>query len=161
MRHSIVIVGAGFCGTILAANLLRRPPPRPTDIALIERGPAMGRGVAYAARLIRRLSARCAEVVTCLRNLAPGIWRRLAESEQRRFVRHLQGYWDVHRHRLPPQLSARLTDLRRCGKLRINAGRIQRVLPQGNRLRVLYMETPARSSPPRLARPSTSTARAA
>jgi uncharacterized NAD(P)/FAD-binding protein YdhS len=46
MRNAIVIVGAGFCGTVLAANLLRRPPSAPTDIALIERGRAMGRGLA-------------------------------------------------------------------------------------------------------------------
>src|SRR5271170_2270280 len=50
MNNTIVIVGAGFSGTVLAANLLRRPPPEETDIVLIERGGAMGRGVAYAAR---------------------------------------------------------------------------------------------------------------
>src|SRR5258708_26205179 len=50
MRNTLVIVGAGFCGTVLAANLLRRPPSDATDIVLIERGGAMGRGVAYAAR---------------------------------------------------------------------------------------------------------------
>src|SRR5271165_1864089 len=48
MRNTLVIVGAGFSGTVLAANLLRRPPPRPTDIVLVERGGAIGRGVAYA-----------------------------------------------------------------------------------------------------------------
>src|SRR3984957_13283975 len=50
VHNTIVIVGAGFCGTVLAANLLRRPPSDATDIVLVERGPAMGRGVAYAAR---------------------------------------------------------------------------------------------------------------
>src|SRR5271165_4058946 len=49
MRNTLVIVGAGFSGTVLAANLLRRPPARPTDIVLIERGSSIGRGVAYAA----------------------------------------------------------------------------------------------------------------
>src|SRR5258708_17515682 len=48
MRDTLIIVGAGFSGTVLAANLLRRPPPEPTDIVLIERGSTMGRGVAYA-----------------------------------------------------------------------------------------------------------------
>ena len=60
MRNTLVIVGAGFSGTVLAANLLRRPPLDPIDIVLIERGSAMGRGVAYAARdfpYLRRLIA--------------------------------------------------------------------------------------------------------
>lgn len=49
MRKTFVIVGAGFSGTVLAANLLRRPPAGGADIVLIERGNVMGRGVAYAA----------------------------------------------------------------------------------------------------------------
>ena len=38
MHTTLVIVGGGFCGTVLAANLLRRPPSDATDIVLIERG---------------------------------------------------------------------------------------------------------------------------
>jgi uncharacterized NAD(P)/FAD-binding protein YdhS len=49
MRKTFVIVGAGFSGTVLAANLLQRPPARHADIVLIERSNVMGRGVAYAA----------------------------------------------------------------------------------------------------------------
>jgi uncharacterized NAD(P)/FAD-binding protein YdhS len=48
--RTIVLVGGGFCGTVLAANLLRRPPPGPTRLVLIERDGAVGRGVAYADR---------------------------------------------------------------------------------------------------------------
>ena len=47
MHQTIVIVGAGFCGSVLAANLLRSPGRR--DIVLIERGASIGRGVAYAS----------------------------------------------------------------------------------------------------------------
>jgi len=49
MQKTFVIVGAGFSGTVLAANLLRRPPAGGVDIVLIERSNVMGRGVAYAA----------------------------------------------------------------------------------------------------------------
>ncbi len=31
MPNAIVIVGAGFCGTVLVANLLRRPPSEAPD----------------------------------------------------------------------------------------------------------------------------------
>jgi len=44
---TIVIIGGGFSGTVLAANLLHRPPAVPTRIVLVERGPRIGGGVAY------------------------------------------------------------------------------------------------------------------
>src|SRR6202789_3842471 len=50
MHNTLVIFGGGFCGTVLPVHLLRRPRAAATDIVLVERGPAMGRGVAYAAR---------------------------------------------------------------------------------------------------------------
>ncbi len=49
MRKTFVIVGGGFSGTVLAANLLRRPPAGGADVVLIERSNVLGRGVAYAA----------------------------------------------------------------------------------------------------------------
>ena len=50
MRNVVVIVGAGFSGTVLAVNLMRRPCATPSDIVLVERGPVMSRGIAYAER---------------------------------------------------------------------------------------------------------------
>jgi len=44
---TIAIIGGGFSGTVLAANLLRRPPPSPTRIVLFERRTRVGCGVAY------------------------------------------------------------------------------------------------------------------
>jgi uncharacterized NAD(P)/FAD-binding protein YdhS len=75
MRNVVVIVGAGFSGTVLAVNLMRRPSATPTDIVLIERGAAMHRGVAYAKRDIPyflnvpagRLSADSADTQQFLR----------------------------------------------------------------------------------------------
>jgi uncharacterized NAD(P)/FAD-binding protein YdhS len=49
--RTIAIVGGGYCGTVLATWLLRRHrPARPTRIVLIESGPRVGRGLAYAER---------------------------------------------------------------------------------------------------------------
>jgi uncharacterized NAD(P)/FAD-binding protein YdhS len=48
MGNRFLIVGAGFSGTVLAANLLRRLPAEGNEIVLVERGPEFGRGLAYA-----------------------------------------------------------------------------------------------------------------
>jgi uncharacterized NAD(P)/FAD-binding protein YdhS len=53
--RTIAIIGGGFCGTVLAANLLRRPPAQPSRIVLIERREHLGRGVAYQATAHRPL----------------------------------------------------------------------------------------------------------
>jgi uncharacterized NAD(P)/FAD-binding protein YdhS len=44
---TIAIIGGGFSGTVLAANLLHRPPTLPTRIVLVERQPRIGCGAAY------------------------------------------------------------------------------------------------------------------
>jgi uncharacterized NAD(P)/FAD-binding protein YdhS len=53
--RTIAIIGGGFCGTVLAAALLRRPPLQPCRIVLIERREQIGRGVAYRRSRYRPL----------------------------------------------------------------------------------------------------------
>jgi uncharacterized NAD(P)/FAD-binding protein YdhS len=53
--RTIAIIGGGFCGTVLAANLLRRPPARPCRVVLVERREQPGRGVAYQVTAHRPL----------------------------------------------------------------------------------------------------------
>ncbi|MDB6083729.1 MAG: hypothetical protein JWN43_1610 [Gammaproteobacteria bacterium] len=99
------------------------------------------------AREVDRLGGDWREVVTFIRNSAASIWQRLPECERRRFLRHLQSHWDVHRHRMPPQLAAHVDGLRRRGLLEINAGRIDGVSPDGDRLRVRWR--PRGGAPPK------------
>jgi uncharacterized NAD(P)/FAD-binding protein YdhS len=78
------------------------------------------------------------EVVTFIRHLAPDLWRRLPEHERRRFLRHVQSYWDVHRHRVPPSIAARIDHMRSSGRLTVDAGRILELVPEGEELRVTW-----------------------
>jgi len=52
--RTIVIVGAGFSGSVVATNLLRLPHKQPLRVVLVDRRP-MARGVAYAERRYRYL----------------------------------------------------------------------------------------------------------
>jgi uncharacterized NAD(P)/FAD-binding protein YdhS len=119
---------------------------RPTAVQgngeeLLSRADSLRRVLAATRELSREVENRGGdwrEVVTFIRHLAPALWRQLPESEQRRFVRHLQAHWDIHRHRLPPQLGARIGSLRRSGRLQVNAGRIDSVMAAGEQLRVAW-----------------------
>jgi uncharacterized NAD(P)/FAD-binding protein YdhS len=50
LPRTIVIVGAGFSGAVVAINLLRVSYWRPVRVVLVERAPRMARGAAYAER---------------------------------------------------------------------------------------------------------------
>ncbi len=57
-----------------------------------------------------------------LRSRTPELWRRLPLEAQRRFLRHLRPWWDAHRHRMAPEVAARINDLTEAGQLRVLAG---------------------------------------
>jgi uncharacterized NAD(P)/FAD-binding protein YdhS len=90
------------------------------------------------ARQVERIGGDWREVVTFIRHLAPDLWQRLPEIERRRFLRHLQSYWDVHRHRLPPGMAARIEHMQRSGRLKVYSGRILQLIPEGEELRVIW-----------------------
>jgi uncharacterized NAD(P)/FAD-binding protein YdhS len=90
------------------------------------------------AREVEGLGGDWREVVTFIRHLAPELWRILPPVERRRFLRHAQCYWDIHRHRLPPRMAQRIDHMRRSGRLEIHAGRIRQLVPEGNELRVVW-----------------------
>jgi uncharacterized NAD(P)/FAD-binding protein YdhS len=96
--------------------------------------------VPAAAALERALPERLAELVREVRSRSPwrasvdglrplsiALWQGLSEAEQRRFLRHLRPWWDVHRHRIAPGVAARIEALRGSGRLEVAAGRIARV----------------------------------
>jgi len=64
------------------------------------------------------------EVITLVRHQASELWTGLCPAERTRFLRHVRAYWDIHRHRIPGAVHARLQALRASGQLRIHAGRL-------------------------------------
>jgi uncharacterized NAD(P)/FAD-binding protein YdhS len=65
--------------------------------------------------------------VDSLRPHAQALWRSLGPAQQDRFLRHARPYWDVHRHRIAPQVAGQLKDLIAAGQLEVVAGRLQSV----------------------------------
>lgn len=100
------------------------------------------RGLTSAVRLLANEAEKCGgdwrEAITFVRNMAPTIWQRLPERDRVRFLRHVRAHWDIHRHRLPPELVQRLDELLRLQRLQFHAGHIQRFAAKGEQIEVTW-----------------------
>ncbi|WEJ57091.1 FAD/NAD(P)-binding protein [Devosia sp. FJ2-5-3] len=74
-----------------------------------------GTSLTYLTRWFRDLIAETTarggdwrSVVDGLRPYNQRLWQSWPDNEKRRFLRHLRPWWNIHRHRLPPDLHAGL-----------------------------------------------------
>ncbi len=65
-------------------------------------------------------------LMDALRHHVRELWQSLSPADQRRFLRHVVRYWDVHRHRIPGEVAAQLRSLTDSGALALLAGRVRR-----------------------------------
>ena len=80
-------------------------------------------------RLWRWLRQRSAQTgwraaIDSLRPHSHALWQGLSPSDQRRFMRHARPWWDVHRHRIAPQVADTVHRMIAEGRLEVVAGRI-------------------------------------
>jgi uncharacterized NAD(P)/FAD-binding protein YdhS len=83
-------------------------------------------GVLALWRWLRRRSGEVGwrAAVDSLRPHSHALWQSLGDEQQRRFLRHARPWWDVHRHRIAPEVARQVHDLVAQGRLEIVAGRI-------------------------------------
>ena len=67
--------------------------------------------------------------VDSLRPYSHALWQGLTLSDQRRFMRHARPWWDVHRHRIAPQVADTVHRMIAEGRLEVVAGRITKASP--------------------------------
>ncbi len=118
---------AGFGGQIVALSR-RGLQPR----AHLPVGPQVtpaARPELRGSALLRHVRQRAAQVgwhhaVDELRPHTQHLWRQHNTVEQGRFLRHLRPWWDVHRHRIAPEIAQRLAALQAKGRLDYVAARL-------------------------------------
>jgi uncharacterized NAD(P)/FAD-binding protein YdhS len=64
------------------------------------------------------------DVIDGIRPFNQQIWRDWPESAKRRFLSHAKAWWDVHRHRIAPDIHARAQTAIDKGQLRLIAGKV-------------------------------------
>jgi uncharacterized NAD(P)/FAD-binding protein YdhS len=124
---------AGFAGRILA---LSRRGLVPHAYQAQGAPPLSWQPPARLGDLMREIRRRSAEsgwrpVIEGIRPHSIALWRGFTEAERRRFLRHARPWWDIHRHRIAPEVGARIARLREEGRLEVVAGRIARAADEG------------------------------
>lgn len=151
----VLLVGSGLTAVDIAVSLdraghrgrivaLSRRGLRPRGHA--ESGPVVtpiSRPEARGSQLVRQTRERAREVgwraaVDGLRPHTQFLWRSHGHDEQRRFLRHLRPYWDVHRHRLAPDVAERVARMEAEGRLRFVAGKLTDAREGGGKARVTW-----------------------
>jgi uncharacterized NAD(P)/FAD-binding protein YdhS len=86
---------------------------------------ALLRHLRYEAERASASGGSWQAVIDELRPFTQDIWQLLSPEERRRFLRHVRPWWDVHRHRMPPEVADRIEAARAAGQLRVRAARIR------------------------------------
>ncbi|MEG3179706.1 FAD/NAD(P)-binding protein [Sphingomonas sp. LT1P40] len=123
---ALMLDACGFTGRIVALSrrgLLPRRHASGGEWERIEERPGT-----VASALLAQVRARADAIgwraaVDELRPFTQPMWANASEAERGRFLRHLRPWWDVHRHRLAPQVADRLAAMGDSGRLRVVAGK--------------------------------------
>jgi len=94
------------------------------------------RATRAAARESSRACGDWRPAVDSMRGSTNALWQALTTAEQRRFLSHVLPYWNVHRHRMAPEVAEQISAWVAAGDVRPLAGRIEAMTPVGDRLSV-------------------------
>ncbi|MFB0086113.1 FAD/NAD(P)-binding protein [Xanthomonas euvesicatoria] len=75
-------------------------------------------------------------VMERIRPLSQALWQTLSVADQRRFLRHVVRYWDVHRHRIAATVHAQLQAMQASGQLQVHRARLDVAFEVGAFVRV-------------------------
>ena len=142
------VVQDGHRGPIVAMSrrgLLTKPHRRVDPIRIDEADVPFGAGISHLLRWFRsRVGAHVAQggdwrsVIDGLRPYTQRLWRELPPASKRRFLEHARAWWDVHRHRMAPEVEARITDALCAGRLNVVAAKVAGIEPNEAGARIRY-----------------------
>jgi uncharacterized NAD(P)/FAD-binding protein YdhS len=104
-----------------------------------------GSDISALLRWLRRLIKAHAErggdwrsVIDGIRPYNQRIWQALSPGARRRFLEHMRAWWDVHRHRMAPEVETRINAMIGAARLTIVAGKVCAVQPDASGALVLF-----------------------
>lgn len=124
---ALLLEARGFDGRIVALSrrglLPRRHDAPGAPWRKIEERPKLSPAALLRCVRDRGEAIGWRNAVDELRPFTQDMWANATTPERNRFLRHLRPWWDVHRHRLAPEVHARLQAMIDRGQLTVVAGK--------------------------------------
>jgi uncharacterized NAD(P)/FAD-binding protein YdhS len=114
-------------------------------------GPVLEPGEKPLSAMLRTLrnaalqTADWRSVIDGLRPITQALWRELTPAEKSRFLRHANAWWNIHRHRLAPDMHAAFEEMRAFGQVTVTAGWLRDVYEANGKLRAAYFDRQSRT----------------
>lgn len=139
---ALMLESSGFGGRILAMSRrgmvprAHAEPPEPVP----ELAHRLDRSLSKLTRAVREDGDRIGwqAAVDRLRPHTQPLWASASVEERQRFLRHLRPYWDVHRHRIAPEIARRVAEMEMWGRLSFTAGKLVSVKTEGKGLAISW-----------------------
>ena len=120
---------AGHGGTLVAVSRRGQRPrvslPFRSEAPSLDSAPAGALAELWRWVRQRTRDTDWRDVVDSARPRTHELWQALSEIDQRRFMRHARPWWDVHRHRIAPEVGATIERMIASGRMKVLAGRIR------------------------------------
>ena len=135
--HAVGLAAAGHRGPMVAVSRHGQLPAtqlrhQTEPFSVPVNGPSLlglFKGIVEAGSAEARAGRDWRAVIDGLRPRSQALWEGLSLEERRRFIRHAEAAWLVHRSRLAPAVGERIEALQAEGRLTIRAGRLAAVAP--------------------------------
>ena len=131
--HRGAILAVSRRGLIPRGHAEQPGPPAPVTLDDVPAGNLLA-----IWRWLRRRSGQVdwRAAVDSLRPHTHALWQGLDGDQQKRFMRHARPWWDVHRHRIAPQVARKIREMIADGRLEIAAGRVRTATESGEGIEV-------------------------
>jgi uncharacterized NAD(P)/FAD-binding protein YdhS len=130
-------------GLLPQAHLV--PASRPDAAALSAAEDVPLSDMMRALRIAARSSPDWRSAVDGLRPVTQRLWQSMSDDKRRRFLRHAAPWWNIHRHRMAPEIAAFVREQAASGRLRIRAGWLEGLVEEDGQAGVVIRPRHARS----------------
>jgi len=127
----------------LLAKAHRRTDATRIEEADVPFGASAGRLLRWLRRRIEAHVAKGGDwrsVIDAIRPYTQRLWQELSVSSKRRFLEHARAWWDVHRHRMAPEVEMRLAQALAAGRLTLVAAKLTSIDPNADGALVRYRQ---------------------